>query len=102
MKQLVGLEHASPPSAPIVGKIKPRFGAATIVQLVPFHRSTSVNVSPDESEVLVPAARQAVAVTQASAVRTAICPDDGFGVVMTDHVVPFHRSASVFIAPLPA
>jgi hypothetical protein len=67
-------------------------GLATIVQLVPFHRSTkAVSVEPDWDE---PTAKQLVALTQETPPKPAADPA-GFGLGTIDQAVPFHRSTTV-------
>jgi hypothetical protein len=69
-------------------------GDATIVQVAPFHCSTSVCLTDPLS--VDPTARQLIDETQVMPFSESILPWVGLG--STDHVDPFHPSARVFVA----
>jgi hypothetical protein len=74
------------------------FGVATIVQLVPFQRSTNVRLTLEL--VKPPTAKQLVALVHDTAVRSLDDAPDGFGLATTVQLVPFQRSTNV--RPKPA
>ena len=90
-KQLVVLVHDTPDSLACVGP--GGFGLATIVQLVPFHRSTKVRlVVPTPG---VPTAKQLVALAHDTPDSTLPFGSDVFGLDTIVQLVPFHRSTKV-------
>jgi hypothetical protein len=65
-------------------------GVGWIIQLMPFHRSTSGGLT-----VVPPTAMHSTADVQATALRKLTCEPRGFGVLWTVQLVPSHTSTSV-------
>src|SRR6516164_11481013 len=76
------------------------FDVAWRVQVLPSHRSATVEAAPELSKE-APTAVQAEEDEHDTLFRKAPCEPDGFGVGVTVHVVPSHCSASVTPAKAP-
>jgi hypothetical protein len=91
-KHCVALEHDKPLND--VYASPGGAGLATIVQLLPFQRS--IRGLCDELDVpLCPMAKQVVALGHDTLANAVSVEPAGFGLAITDQVVPFQRSASV-------
>jgi hypothetical protein len=90
-KQLVVLEHETPPSPDDTAP--PGIGTGTIDHAVPFHRSKSAVLSDP------PTAKQFAALVHATFARKLSIEPEGSGTDSTDQAVPFHRSAKGRASP---
>jgi hypothetical protein len=97
--QSVALEHETPLSC--VAFEPAGFGAATIVQPVPFHRSINAFVVEPDALVAKPTAKHSVVVGHDTLLRAASDAPAGPGAATTTHLVPFQRSASVASSDVP-
>jgi hypothetical protein len=93
--QLVALEQET--SNNCVMREPAGVGLATIDQLDPFHRSTSVFVPVEEAKV--PTAKQSVELTQSTPARYARVDPAGMGAGTIDQLDPFHRCVRILVEP---
>jgi hypothetical protein len=94
-KQLVVLAHETPFRTLMAMPVG--LGLVTMDQVLPFHCSTSVFPSDEESAYL-PTAKQLVVVRHDTPFSTLSVAPTGLGLGTTDQRVPFQRSISVFAA----
>jgi len=92
-KQLVILEHSTPPRSLFVASTG--LGLATIAHVVPFHCSTNVDPRP-LGPALKPTAKQLVVSTHDTPKSADWVAPLGLGLVTIAQVVPFQRSTNVF------
>jgi hypothetical protein len=72
-------------------------GLATIVQVVPFHRSTKVRAAPELEKT--PTAKQFVALVHDTPASWLFGEPEAFGLPTRAQLTPFHRFVKVRVVP---